>query len=254
MTSKRVLLQLSLAFAVVPLISSQSNTQLPPYINVCKKNEPQLSRCMMKSVEQLRPLLARGIPELDIPPIEPIFIGDLIVAESVPGQGLTITAKGVKAYGPSKFVLKSLNIVDYPKKFSFELELPQLYAEGLYDIDGRILLIPVKGNGKFHGNFTGGTGDVQIHNQRVTKNGKDYILAKKIDIKIRIRNGKLRLDNLFGGDKVLGDVVNETINRNFDLFSAEIIPLIERALSKHFKKVGNKIMSRYSEDILFPDN
>lgn len=63
---------------------------------------------MKQSVEQLRPYLTRGIPELDIPPIEPIIIGDLIVAESVPGQGISITAKGVKAYGPSNFILKKL--------------------------------------------------------------------------------------------------------------------------------------------------
>lgn len=79
-----------------------------PYINVCHKGDPALNQCMMKSVEQIRPYLTRGIPELDIPPIEPIIIGDLIVAESVPGQGVSITAKGVKAYGPSNFILKSL--------------------------------------------------------------------------------------------------------------------------------------------------
>lgn len=75
---------------------------------------------------------------------------------------------------------------------------------------------------------------------------------KKIDIKIRVRDGKIQLENLFGGDKLLGEVVNETINRNFDALATEIIPLIEKALSKHFKKVGNKIMTRYPEEILFP--
>lgn len=77
-------------------------------------------------------------------------------------------------------------------------------------------------------------------------------MVKKIDIKVRVGSGRIRLDNLFGGDKVLGDVVNETINRNFDLFAAEIIPLIEKALAKYFKKVSNNILSRYPADVLFP--
>lgn len=80
----------------------------------------------------------------------------------------------------------------------------------------------------------------------------NYSLVKKIDIKIRVSGGKINLENLFGGDKVLGEVVNETINRNFDVLATEIIPLIEKALSKHFKKVGNKIMGRYPEEVLFP--
>lgn len=63
---------------------------------------------MKESIETLRPYLARGIPELDIPAIEPINLGDLIVAESVPGQGISITAKDIKAYGPSNYRLKKL--------------------------------------------------------------------------------------------------------------------------------------------------
>lgn len=63
---------------------------------------------MKESIETLRPYLARGIPELDIPAIEPINLGDLIVAESVPGQGISITAKDIKAYGPGNFRLKKL--------------------------------------------------------------------------------------------------------------------------------------------------
>lgn len=78
------------------------------YIQVCHKNDPQLGQCMKRSVEGLRPYLTRGIKELDIPPIEPILIGDLIVSESVPGQGVSITARDVKAYGPSNFILKKL--------------------------------------------------------------------------------------------------------------------------------------------------
>lgn len=165
------------------------------------------------------------------------------------------------------------SVVEYARKYTFDLELPQLYTEGAYDIDGRILLIPVKGSGRFHGNFSeyflvflskiiknnfisliaNALAHVVVNQERVTKSdGQVYSIVKKINIKIRVRNGKIHLDNLFGGDKTLGEVVNETINRNFDVLSKEIIPLIERALSKHFKKVGNKILGSYPESVLFP--
>lgn len=78
------------------------------YLHVCHKEDPKLTECMKESIETLRPYLARGIPELDIPAIEPINLGDLIVAESVPGQGISITAKDIKAYGPSNYRLKKL--------------------------------------------------------------------------------------------------------------------------------------------------
>jgi Haemolymph juvenile hormone binding protein (JHBP) len=63
---------------------------------------------MQRSIDTIRPLLTNGIPELDIPSVEPLELGDLIVAESVPGQGISITVKDLRAFGASQFVLKKL--------------------------------------------------------------------------------------------------------------------------------------------------
>lgn len=62
-------------------------------------------------------LIFSGIPEYDIPALEPIDIGDLIVAESIPGQGLSITARDIKAYGASNFKLKKLKWVFFFEAF-----------------------------------------------------------------------------------------------------------------------------------------
>lgn len=63
---------------------------------------------MAKSIEILRPYLKQGIPELDIAPIEPFELGNLIVAEKTPSQGLSITAKDIRAWGASNFILKKI--------------------------------------------------------------------------------------------------------------------------------------------------
>lgn len=52
--------------------------------------------------------MVSGIPEYDIPSLEPIDLGDLIVAGSRTGEGLSITAKDIKAYGAGNYVLKNL--------------------------------------------------------------------------------------------------------------------------------------------------
>lgn len=82
--------------------------------------------------------------------------------------------------------------------------------------------------------------------------GNDHIILKKLQIKIKVGRGSMYLDNLFGGDKTLGDIVNDTINQNFEVVSKDIIPLIEKALERHFKKTSNKILSRYTRSQLFP--
>lgn len=241
-----------LLLALVAAIEATNAVDLPEYLHVCHREDPKLTECMKESIETLRPYLARGIPELDIPSIDPILLGDLIVAESVPGQGVSISAKDIKAYGPSNFKLKKLTVVEYGKIYSFELELPHLYVEGRYIVDGRILLLPVKGSGKFTGNFTQGIGSVRIKGDRKRINGKDHLSLAKLDIKIRVSDGRIKLENLFGGDRVLGEIINETINQNFNLLSTELIPLIEKALQRIFKRTGNKILERFPEEVLFP--
>lgn len=63
---------------------------------------------MTNSVEFLKPYLSSGIPEMDIPSIEPLILGDLLVSESSASNGLRITAKDIKAYGPSNFKVRNL--------------------------------------------------------------------------------------------------------------------------------------------------
>lgn len=64
---------------------------------------------MVTSIEKLRPALKNGLPELDIPPIEPMDIGDLLVSENTRANGgLKISANSIRAYGASLFNIKSL--------------------------------------------------------------------------------------------------------------------------------------------------
>lgn len=83
-------------------------------------------------------------------------------------------------------------------------------------------------------------------------NGETHVFVKKLTIRVRVGGGSLHLDNLFNGDRALGEVVNQAINQNFDIVSRDIIPIIEKALERQFKKLANKIMGRYTETQIFP--
>lgn len=62
---------------------------------------------MASSIESLKPKLAEGIPELNVPSLEPLFLGDLLLGDSNNG-GLVITARDVDAFGASNFKIKRL--------------------------------------------------------------------------------------------------------------------------------------------------
>lgn len=73
--------------------------------------------------------------------------------------------------------------MEYASKYTFQLELPHLYVTGRYIVDGKILFIPVKGAGKFNGNFTNGAGDVRVKGIHKKINGENHFIVNKLDIK-----------------------------------------------------------------------
>lgn len=50
-----------------------------------------------------------------------------------------------------------------------------------------------------------------------------------------------------------GDAVNGAINENFDVFSKDIIPLVERALQRLLKRISVKILENFTYDQVFPN-
>lgn len=110
------------------------------------------------------------------------------------------------------------------EEYQFDIFIPHLYVEGVYNVDGQILLFPIKGSGKFTGNFSklnvmkqkkshcsffsfqlaSCSGSVTIVLPKHSLN--DTVSIQKVDIDIKLGNGSIKLRNLFNGDKVLGKV------------------------------------------------
>jgi len=44
------------------------------YIKLCKRKDPEINKCVVNSIENLRNKLKTGIPELNVPPIEPLML------------------------------------------------------------------------------------------------------------------------------------------------------------------------------------
>ncbi|XP_016975331.1 circadian clock-controlled protein daywake [Drosophila rhopaloa] len=241
---------LILAALMICFVACSSAATMPDYIQVCHRDDPELSKCLKRSVHNLRPYLAKGIKELNVPPLEPLYIGDLNILDG--SGGLTVRAKKMNILGASNFEITKLRASTQNRRFDFELILPHLHGEGLYEINGNILALPIKGSGPFTGNFTNFVAYVRVQYDIKTVNDLDYLNVKEFALKIRTGKGNLKLENLFNGDKVLGDVINDTINQNFEVFTNDLIAPIARALEANFKVITSKILENFTYNELFP--
>lgn len=94
---------------------------------------------------------------------------------------------------------------------------------------------------------------VRIRGTTEKRNGLDYVTFKQLDVKIQIAKSKFNLKNLFNGASTLNEIGNQFVNENSELFLSELIPGLEKSLSKTFLDIVNVILKNVTFDEMFPD-
>lgn len=80
-------------------------------LSICHRSDPNFTECIKGSIEKLRPLLKKGIPELGIPSCEPLIIPEVILDQGTGAVSIKANYKNIKVYGPSNFMLKTIKWV-----------------------------------------------------------------------------------------------------------------------------------------------
>lgn len=237
-------------FLVIFLVNFCVSKDFPSYINVCSEKDPKLGVCIRKAINSLRPYLLNGIPELEIPPIDPLFVPKIEITQTG-GVQLTATFTNISIYGAGDFRLRSVRVDAESNKMRIKLWYPQLSMKANYNIQGQLLMLPVSGQGKCWGNFTDIDGAVSMQLDRVKKNGNEHFKTNFLNIQFNIGGATARLDNLFNGDKELGDSINSFINENWRIVTAEIRPTLESTIAKILMEISEKFFDQFPIKILF---
>ncbi|XP_071455418.1 putative beta-carotene-binding protein [Hetaerina americana] len=229
-------------------------TGIPSYIHVCKRSDPNVDKCIKKSIEDLRPQLIKGIPELNVPPLEPLVLPEVIVSRGSNAANFKATGKNVKVFGAGSFEIQSLSTDLEKHEFNAVITIPRLFFDADYEVDAKILVLPLKGKGPLTANATNVKGDIHMIGSVVDKDGEKYLKFNTIHLKIDMDNYKVHLDGLFGGDKVLGEATNAALNEGNRDFINALTPVIEATTGDILLKIANQITETFTYDQLFPDN
>ncbi|CAH1111899.1 unnamed protein product [Psylliodes chrysocephalus] len=226
--------------------------KLPSYFKICHQSDANLAKCIKKSVEELRPLLVKGIPDLDIPSVEPLIIPEVIIDQGSGPVSLRSVYKDIKVYGPSKFTIKDIKVDLEKDKMRIKLWIPSLKVSCKYSIDGKILMMPIAGSGLSTANYSNIEATVILRAEQIKKGDNIYYNVKDFYVNFDIGDAKIHLDDLFNGDKDLGEAMNLFLNDNWRQIANEIKPVLEDNIAMIFKKFANKIFHKYPKNILIP--
>lgn len=224
--------------------------ELPSYISICSEKDPKLGICIRKAINSLRPHLVQGIPELDIPPLDPLFVPKIEISQTG-GVQLSAAFHNISIFGAGDFRLRSVRVDANEDKMRIKLWYPQLSMNAQYDIRGQLLMLPVMGQGPCWGNFTDIDGVVSMKLDRVMKDGQEYFKMNFLNIQFNIGGAQARLDDLFNGDVELGNTINQFINENWRIVTAEIRPTLESTIAKILMEVAEKFFDAFPIKKLF---
>ncbi|XP_034479904.1 uncharacterized protein LOC117785782 [Drosophila innubila] len=248
------MLQLPSLLLVIVLLLAMchwSCARLPSSITPCARDDPQLERCIINAVYQVKPLLVHGDlgDGYRTPPLEPLQLDDIELGGSSQFQAVFMD---LVARGGSNFTID--RIIAKPEDISYDLwiTLPRIIFSGRYFMRLNLLLIDIQGKGTMRGYCESAKAAVKMRGTRYLRNGLEYVKFTKMTMRIQFKDFKLQLDNLFNGNGVLGEAGNALINDNQDLYLNEIVPGLERGLSKKFLAVANEILASATFDEMFP--
>lgn len=78
------------------------------FINKCSKKDPQLNGCIKNTFNSLKPYLARGIPEIGLPPMEPMKIDHMGIENNAGNIRIKGAFTNVINSGASNFTVKEV--------------------------------------------------------------------------------------------------------------------------------------------------
>lgn len=122
--------------------------------------------------------------------------------------------------------------------------VPKISITGKYKINGRVLVLPIRGEGNADLVFDNAKLVIKYKPKVIEKRGKEYIQTERFQLDFDTTRLHINLENLFNGDKALGDNMNLFLNENWRDILNELKPAITFAVEEILKGIINRIFIR----------
>ncbi|XP_073954904.1 circadian clock-controlled protein daywake-like [Choristoneura fumiferana] len=217
--------------ALIALLHFASPGAVP--FTKCKAED---SKCIKDNTQVLVPLFAAGIPELGVESMDPIFFKEIDASsDTLKLKFSDITLKGLKGCRFKKISRDAAKSVISAKIHC------DVVLDGQYDMDGRVLILPIQGKGKVHIEHE----KIEIsfdlnYKEETGADGKKHWITGKWKHSFAYK-GKtiMEFDNLFNGNEVLGRAARELIKTSANEIASEtagpILKVIVARIIKNLK-------------------
>ncbi|XP_058803122.1 uncharacterized protein LOC131671030 [Phymastichus coffea] len=234
--------------ALAALCYTLAEASIPSYMKVCGRRNPKLNECVKDSVLQLKPKLQSGIPELDVPSLEPLYFDEVILA-TLPD--FTAVAKNLTLNGLSNFEIRHLNIDLEKNRIDLELLLAKVLMKSDYNVKARII-VPINEKGPIDLTSENVIAKVVLKFKKVERRGRTLIYFPTMSCKLLIEDYTANFRS-GASESTISQAINEILVTNRKEIIDSMTPNLEKAVSSKVIDVANRVCKHFTFDDLLPD-
>ncbi|XP_064292200.1 uncharacterized protein LOC128672169 [Plodia interpunctella] len=205
-----------------------------PFITKCVSTD---ASCLKTSAQAAIPIFASGVPEMNIDPLDPLYINRV---ESITDQ-LTFTSTDGVITGLGKCVVENVERDTQATKIIFGA-VCDLDYKGKYEVKGQVLIVPFEGKGDISAKLRKLYINVDsLLTVKTDKQGRKHWYIKSYEYNYELR-GKtdIQLTKLFDGNEVLGRAARELLSSSGNEIFMEVGPPILKGIVDKLIKIINK--------------
>lgn len=225
--------------------------KLPSNFGRCSKSDPNFKECLKINIEDAIHKLKDGSSELGLRPFEPLEIPELIIGEGKGPVNVAQHFKNVKLHGLTGSLVLESDVLFDRNLLTAKSITPELRLEADYSMKGRVLLLPIVGDGPCNVTLVNTKINHTLYCEPFEKKGKTYYNVKEYTVTLRPEKVIFKFDNLFDGDERLGAEINKVLNENWDEVFTDVREGYEKSFGLIFHGLANRVFTRVALKDIF---
>lgn len=228
-----------------------TSAKFPKDIQRCKVGD---SDCIVAESNRVLHTSAKGHAGLNLIQIDPLHISDITLKQgSESPVNIELNFKETDLIGLQAHDFYSIKGFQKDNQGAYEIKLkgPVIYLIGPYKISGRVLILPIQGEGKSNITLVAPDLTIKFTGKTTTRNGKEYLYTDDLKLVFTIERLYMQLDNLYNGDKILGDSTNLFLNENWEEIFNELKRSIFDAFGLIMQNIINSVFRKIPYNELF---
>lgn len=118
-------------------------------------------------------------------------------------------------------------------------------------MSGNVLILPVQGKGNSEISLNEIKLQIKFNMKMEEINGTKYTQVDKLTFDFTPSSMKIKLGNLYNGDKLLGDATNAFLNENWQSIFMDLKPEFTKAFGAIAKRLINNVFRKISYESAF---